>query len=589
MAPRRRCPICRSKQWHKEPLSGLIACSEGHILQNYRNETNEAEDMGTHVLQKRTLKSDRKQKGKESRANPKLYHGARGRYLYFQCQQLILRKQVVALLQLRNLPVEFEAVCRDIWALHLSLLPDPPSAEPYFHGSQQQKGSSPEAAGPSSEGEEGQGDPESVSSSSEENEDDQFNDSAGQSDQEDPVIAELLRQNSETESDDEDRNDDRKQGHQVLAGRKKRHVIYERPANNLAVLVVACWTLRIPILYRDLLRYIELYELPYLDPIRLLPDSLVSHLTKHRIRALSPAHAPNIISLHSLTSRLSRLMLSCFGISTPEANAAHILWRVVLSLGGTPPLYSLTKKLSSILSLPLTLHHSLVPGLMKAKTRDPESHKFDDVPVEVSFVAATIVVLKLVYGLDGNPRSPRDPDDPACILPKVEEYLEAVKKLNEDDLQEEAIFDYEKGKSVGEMSEEEIDRYFSFCEHALLAPNVDRDGDKFLASYFPLTFEERQQQSLSLGTAEKREERQRLSATQIASEDDTRIRPGQSYVIYHARDSLGMMSEEMEIVTTRGARWVGVSEDLLCGVVERYERRLVRWWKNRNSGRVEAT
>lgn len=33
MAPRQRCPVCRSKQWHKEPSSGLIACSEGHILQ----------------------------------------------------------------------------------------------------------------------------------------------------------------------------------------------------------------------------------------------------------------------------------------------------------------------------------------------------------------------------------------------------------------------------------------------------------------------------------------------------------------------------------------------------------------------------
>lgn len=33
MAPRRRCPTCGSKQWHKEPSSGLIACSEGHVLQ----------------------------------------------------------------------------------------------------------------------------------------------------------------------------------------------------------------------------------------------------------------------------------------------------------------------------------------------------------------------------------------------------------------------------------------------------------------------------------------------------------------------------------------------------------------------------
>lgn len=37
-----------------------------------------------------------------------VYHGARGRYHYFECQQIILRKQVAALLELWELPKEFE-------------------------------------------------------------------------------------------------------------------------------------------------------------------------------------------------------------------------------------------------------------------------------------------------------------------------------------------------------------------------------------------------------------------------------------------------------------------------------------------------
>jgi len=37
-----------------------------------------------------------------------VYHGARARYHYFQCLQLLLRKQVVALTILWNLPPEFE-------------------------------------------------------------------------------------------------------------------------------------------------------------------------------------------------------------------------------------------------------------------------------------------------------------------------------------------------------------------------------------------------------------------------------------------------------------------------------------------------
>jgi len=33
MAPRRKCNVCGSQQWHKEPATGLVVCSEGHVLQ----------------------------------------------------------------------------------------------------------------------------------------------------------------------------------------------------------------------------------------------------------------------------------------------------------------------------------------------------------------------------------------------------------------------------------------------------------------------------------------------------------------------------------------------------------------------------
>ena len=32
MAPRRKCNVCGSQQWHKEPATGLVVCSEGHVL-----------------------------------------------------------------------------------------------------------------------------------------------------------------------------------------------------------------------------------------------------------------------------------------------------------------------------------------------------------------------------------------------------------------------------------------------------------------------------------------------------------------------------------------------------------------------------
>lgn len=85
--------------------------------------------MGPHALRKRALKSGRKKKEGSGRADPRctflwtvchggtddnwlgliiVYHGARGRFHYFESLQLILRKQIVFLKREWDLPPEFE-------------------------------------------------------------------------------------------------------------------------------------------------------------------------------------------------------------------------------------------------------------------------------------------------------------------------------------------------------------------------------------------------------------------------------------------------------------------------------------------------
>lgn len=58
------------------------------------------------------------------------------------------------------------------------------------------------------------------------------------------------------------------------------------------------------------------------------------------------------------------------------------------------------------------------------------------------------------------------------------------------------------------------------------------------------------------------------------------LRPGQNYPIYNTQDILGTVSEDLELVVARAARWAGVDEDYVLGVVERFERRVLRWWEN---------
>lgn len=77
-------------------------------------------------MHKRKMKSALKKNEQRSNANPQctfqpfwftqtsviyrkqVYHGARGRYHYFLCQQHLLRMQVEAITKLWNLPPEFE-------------------------------------------------------------------------------------------------------------------------------------------------------------------------------------------------------------------------------------------------------------------------------------------------------------------------------------------------------------------------------------------------------------------------------------------------------------------------------------------------
>ena len=66
--------------------------------------------------------------------------------------------------------------------------------------------------------------------------------------------------------------------------------------------------------------------------------------------------------------------------------------------------YAMTKKLARVVSIPLTLHRTLAPELVRTKKKDPLFHKQDSAIPEVALLAAVIVVLKMVYGLDGQAR-----------------------------------------------------------------------------------------------------------------------------------------------------------------------------------------
>jgi len=59
------------------------------------------------------------------------------------------------------------------------------------------------------------------------------------------------------------------------------------------------------------------------------------------------------------------------------------------------------------------------------------------------------------------------------------------------------------------------------------------------------------------------------------------LRPCEDYTIWRSRDVLGTLAEELRTVTGRAAKCIRIGEDYLGGVVEYYERRIVRWWEEK--------
>lgn len=198
-----------------------------------------------------------------------------------------------------------QAICRDSWALHLSLLLTPPNPEPYLYaqeqggfGSQEQvakdqntdnndeHGNPDEGDTANNEGVDGEdagnGESDSASRGDEDSETEPnipARNRDGKSEVEkdsepepepDPGMQTLLNQMSEGNSDDEDEGDDGDDAREgrsrevakgknklELRSRKKGKPSWRRddtPAGTVAVLVYACWTMRVPVIYQDFIR-----------------------------------------------------------------------------------------------------------------------------------------------------------------------------------------------------------------------------------------------------------------------------------------------------------------------------------------------
>jgi len=193
-------------------------------------------------------------------------------------------------------------------------------------------------------------------------------------------------------------------------------------------------------------------------------------------------------------------------------------------------------------------------------------------------VAAVVVVLRIVYGLDGTPRVPHEKEDPACSLPRLQEYLSYVKELNAEEAQgKDNLFSAASPMHVTDLTDGMLDEYISFCKRALLGIESQREGE-ILGDYFPIQCGDPVQRN-SAAAIKASTSRRSLPPTALHQVSDTvDLRPGEAFKIFNARDVFGALPDDYQLVVNKAAGWAGVSEECMCAVVERFERRLVRWW-----------
>lgn len=144
-----------------------------------------------------------------------------------------------------------------MWVFHLNLVPSPPPAEPFHYTREQegyQRGSEqigkrdhsqprPENDGDTNSPESAVPVPDTNSSSSE---DELLA----------PEIAVLLEENSEVSSSDDGSSGDEPRARNDMHTPSKNPFVSraDRPENTIAILILACWTIRLPVVYMDFIK-----------------------------------------------------------------------------------------------------------------------------------------------------------------------------------------------------------------------------------------------------------------------------------------------------------------------------------------------
>ncbi|KAK4145887.1 uncharacterized protein C8A04DRAFT_35448 [Dichotomopilus funicola] len=522
------CSECPAKRWYLE--NGRRYCENGHQVEGYiQFDVDEDDNFG------KTGRVARLKKKASRRGERKHLTGNAARELFLECLQLLIRKQVLWLVQQKGFHPELEAVVKDLWALRLRALPG--LARKGGKGDRADRGGG--VGGNVDDGKAGL----------------------------------MLFSSQSADASDEQGDGGAVKGMGWTRKRKSWSTdIWALPGvmDTLALVYLGCVTRQEPVRIGDLFRWAKNRQIPFLSAIDHIPKEWRDRLPGWAHHALLTRYAKfHGGELHHAIMDLMLGYKENHALVFPAIPAPPLLFSYIQDLALPPEIHSFSQKLCRLSKLSFSF---------PTQETTHKRHRLIDIP-EVLLMASIVVATKYCYPPDSVSRFPRSADDPLCT--KMD-WLVWESEFAVDEEKRHGLVQYEQmdPQEVWSMDKNDITELLNWFQETQIKTNVADDTE--LHRLFPLhdvvplaTIPEKSREAVEERTKRVLGATKRVRPVQDSESANSPIkRLGSDYQFYKETDELEGVAKRLHEVAAEAA---GLSVYNLVRAVYTLEQTLLTW------------
>ncbi|KAF9115996.1 Pol I core factor CF [Mortierella sp. AM989] len=404
------CRICRSRKWRKNSL-GFYVCEFGHQLEGHQEEEGEFDATigSTFIRKKKAPKRKRRVKQRT------VLTGANVDYLLLQSMQLILRRQIHALIHDLGFPPEIEQVAQEYWALYMS------SLQKYQDNSHYDSLFTTPAENSDADGAESEGgrfddfeSDEMREATRKQPDQNRFRDKVKIEKQDSDaldILNEYQGDGNDSSSEESDGNiegniedwseeslleeEELESEHDSNPKERSRSVFHYETAKDLSITftIAICYLsaqhLKLPVVYGDFYRWVMHRKVPYYNALDILPPEMKCRLGYGR-----QMHKGTAV-FQTAVEKLQTFFRITFGLVTDMPNAPPLIFRFTQELMLPVEVYPCAQRLSHLL-------FDILGSRLYRSKKSVDITKQSEIPT--FYMAVVIFVAKLLFGLDGKKR-----------------------------------------------------------------------------------------------------------------------------------------------------------------------------------------